>query len=102
MKIAIAKIAQQEFNEAKEFYEIEQSDLGFHFENEIKRSLLRIKQFPLTWSIELGEVRRYLVHRFPYKILYSIQDQTIIILAFAHFHRKPTYWINRLAKILKK
>lgn len=96
MKIIIAKIAQQEFNEAKEFYEIEQAGLGVRFAKEIKKSILRIKQYPSAWPIERGEVRHYLVHKFPYKILYSIQQDSIILLAFAHQHRKPDYWIDRI------
>lgn len=96
MKIIIVKIAQREFNEAKEFYEIEQAGLGVRFEKEIKNAILRIKQYPSAWPIERGEVRHYLVHKFPYKILYSIQQDSIILLAFAHQHRKPDYWIDRI------
>lgn len=96
MKIAIASIAQQEFREAKEFYEIEQAGLGARFEKEIKDALLRIKQFPSTWPIEHSEIRRCFLYKFPYKILYSLQKDKIIILAFAHLHRKPDYWIDRI------
>lgn len=96
MKIEIAKIAQQEFNESKQFYEIEQAGLGIRFENEIKNAISHIKKSPSIWSFERGEIRRYILHRFPYKILYSIQEDTIIILAFAHQHRKPDYWIDRI------
>ena len=96
MKILILDMARLEFNEAKEFYEIEQIGLGDRFENEIKDSLLRIQQFPLAWSSENKKIRRYLVHKFPYKIIYSIQDDAIVILAFAHIHRKPNYWVDRL------
>ncbi|MFH1442304.1 MAG: type II toxin-antitoxin system RelE/ParE family toxin [Candidatus Omnitrophota bacterium] len=98
MKIKILKIAWQEFIEAKEFYEIEQSGLGARFEKEIKYSFLRIKQFPSAWPVELKEIHRYIVHKFPYKILYSIQKDIIIILAFAHLHRKPNYWANKIKK----
>ena len=45
MKITILEIARLEFNEAKEFYEIEQTGLGAKFENEIKNGLLHIQQF---------------------------------------------------------
>ncbi len=95
MKIIITKLAQKEFNDAKAFYEIEQSGLGARFEKVIKQALLRIKQFPTTWPFERGEVRRHLVHKFPYKILYSIQKGQIVILAFSHFHRNPDYWIDK-------
>lgn len=96
MNVIIAKIAQQEFNEAKEFYEIEQSGLGLRFEKEIKKSILRIKKYPSAWPFERAEVRRYLIHKFPFKILYSIQENIILILAFAHQHRDPEYWIDRI------
>lgn len=95
MKIKILKVAWQEFLEAKEFYEIGQSGFGAHFEKEIKYSFLRIKQFPSAWPVESGEVRRYLVHKFPYKILYSVQNNIIVVLAFAHLHREPNYWTGK-------
>ena len=94
--MTILEIARLEFNEAKEFYEIEQTGLGAKFENEIKNGLLHIKQFPQAWPPERKETRRYLVRKFPYKIIYSIQEDNIIILAFAHLHRKPNYWVDRI------
>jgi hypothetical protein len=72
MKVMIAEIAQQEFNEAKEFYEIKQAGIGLRFEKEIRNAILRVRQFPSAWPVERGEVRHYLVHKFPFKILYSI------------------------------
>jgi len=96
IKIDILEIARLEFEEAKEFYEIEQSGLGARFEDEIRDSLLRIQQYPQAWQSERREIRRYILHKFPYKILYSIQDDKIVVLAFAHLHRKPDYWIDRI------
>ena len=96
MKVRILKVAQIEFNEAKEYYEIEQADLGNRFEEEIEIGIERIKQYPLAWPIERPNIRRYLLHCFPYKILYSIQNKNIVILAFSHMHRKPDYWEDRL------
>lgn len=66
----ILDIARREFDEARAFYEIEQSGLGAVFEEQIKHSLLRIQRYPQAWPHERKEVRRYLVHKFPYKILY--------------------------------
>ncbi len=96
MEIRILEIARLEFNEAKEFYEIEQTGLGAKFENEIKDGILRIQQFPQAWPPERKETRRYLTRKFPYKIIYSIQENEIVILTFAHLHRKPNYWVDRL------
>ncbi|MCX6554419.1 MAG: type II toxin-antitoxin system RelE/ParE family toxin [Candidatus Aminicenantes bacterium] len=96
MKIEILQIAYLEFRAAQEFYELEQSGLGARFENEIRQALLRIQQYPKVWSTERKEIRRCFIHKFPYKIIYSIQKEIIVVLAFAHLHRKPDYWIDRI------
>lgn len=96
MKIEILQVAYLEFRAAQEFYELEQSGLGARFENEIRHALLRIQQYPKIWSAERKEIRRCFIHKFPYKIIYSIQKEIIVVLAFAHLHRKPDYWIDRI------
>jgi hypothetical protein len=96
MTIEILEIAPREYDEAKEFYETEQPGLGSQFEEQIRHSLLRIQQYPQAWPPERKEIGRYIVHKFPYKILYSIQDDKIVIPAFAHLHRQPDYWVDRL------
>jgi len=94
MKVLFSKFAKQELEDAVAFYQTEQIGLGNAFKNEIKSSLKRISEHPEAWSIELNEVRKALLHRFPYKILYSIEKDCILILAIAHQHRKPDYWIK--------
>ena len=34
----------------------------------------------------------------PDNVLYSIEEDTILILAIAHHHRYPHYWENRAEK----
>lgn len=99
MNIRILKVARGEFDEAREFYEIEQPGLGKKFASEIKEGMVRINQFPNAWPVERPEIRRYILHRFPYKIIYSIQESEIVILAFAHLHRRPDYWEDRIQEV---
>lgn len=98
MKLEILQIARQEFQAAQEYYEMEQAGLGARFESEIRRTLLRIQRYPKVWSVERKEIRRCFVHKFPFKIIYSIYNETIIVLAFAHLHRKPEYWAERIKR----
>ena len=99
MNIEILDIAQVELEEAIFFYELEQIGLGDRFKAEVRQAIQRIKKYPQAWPIERGEVRKCFVHIFPYKILYSEQDRTIVILAIAHQHRRPDYWVDRLEGI---
>jgi plasmid stabilization system protein ParE len=93
MKVIFSKLAKQELDDAANFYEIEYQGLGTQFRSEIKKSILRITEYPEAWSIERGDVRKCILHRFPYKILYSIEEDHLFIIAIAHQHRKPDYWV---------
>jgi plasmid stabilization system protein ParE len=96
MNIEISELAQKELDDAVLYYELEQSGLGQRFRSTVRKTIDRIKKYPTSWPIEREEVRKCFVHKFPYKILYSVQKQSIVILAIAHQHRKPGYWIERL------
>jgi plasmid stabilization system protein ParE len=82
-------------NDTIEYYEFQVQGLGKSFREEIKRALRTIKRFPKIGAIEEGDIRRFLLHKFPYKIMYSIEKDYIYIIAIAHTHREPTYWIDR-------
>jgi len=96
VKIVFDKLAQLELDDASEYYELEVPGLGARFKVEVKRGIRRIREYPDTWAKEKNDVRRYLLHTFPYKILYSIEEDYIYIIAIAHSHRHPDYWIDRI------
>ena len=43
----------------------------------------------------VGAVRRRLLRRFPYALLYKIKPDGIRVLAVMNLKRRPTYWIGR-------
>lgn len=93
-KVIFSEIAKQELDDASSYYEAQQPGLGIVFREEAKSSVDRIAKYPHAWSVERGDVRKYLLHKFPYKILYSVEEDHIVILAVAHQHRKPDYRIE--------
>ncbi len=95
MKVIFSKLAKQELDDGAEYYELEHPGLGRSFKREVKTSISRIKKYPFAWSIEHGEVRKCLLHKFPYKVLYSVEKDHIFIIAVAHQHRKPSYWLDQ-------
>lgn len=95
MKVTFTGFAKSELEDAVTFYELEYQGLGKKFKQEMKKTINRIVGYPKACSIERGDVRKCLLHKFPYKILYSIEDNHILIIAIAHLHRKPDYWIER-------
>ena len=96
MDVIFDKLAKLELDDASQYYELQLPGLGIRFEEEVKRGIRRILEYPNAWIIEKGDIRRYVLHRFPYKILYSIEKTHIYIIAIAHGHRRPNYWIERV------
>jgi plasmid stabilization system protein ParE len=94
-KVIFSKYAKYEMEDAIRLYELAYPGLGKSFKDEIKKAVLRIIEYPTAWSVERGDIRKCLLHRFPYKLLYSIESEHIFIIAVAHHHRKPNYWVHR-------
>ncbi|MDP2783285.1 MAG: type II toxin-antitoxin system RelE/ParE family toxin [Sulfurimicrobium sp.] len=95
MTLTFAKLARDEMAEAKRYYERQQRGLGRDFQRDTEVSAKRILENPLAWQIEYGPVRRFVFNRFPYKMLYLIREKLIVVVAVAHQHRNPDYWIDQ-------
>lgn len=95
MRIIFSRLARLELDDATRFYELEYAGLGERFREQVRLAAERVAEYPEAWSVERGEVRRCLLHKFPYKILYSIEKDHIFIIAVSHQHRKPDYWVER-------
>ena len=87
--------AETEFNEAIDYYEGIELGLGYDFAIEVYSTIQRTVSLPKAWSVIEGDVRRSLVKRFPYGVLYSEEDYGVFIIAVMHLHRLPGYWKHR-------
>ena len=95
MKAIFSYYAKKEFEDAFDYYKIKSPGLEDRFKEEVKHAISRIKAFPRGWPIERSEIRKCFLVRFPFKLLYSIEADYIFIIALAHLHREPNYWIER-------
>jgi plasmid stabilization system protein ParE len=95
MKVVFSAYAKQELDDVVRYLELEFEGLGKRFKAEVKKAVKRIAEHPEAWSVERGDVRKCLLHKFPYKLLYAVEEDHIFIIAVAHQHRKPDYWIER-------
>lgn len=95
MRILVSPEARDEYNAAIRYYDLQFPGLGARLAEEIRAALRRTLDWPLAFPVERGDIRRVLLGRFPFKILYSIESDHIYVIALAHQHRKPDYWTER-------
>jgi len=77
------------------YYEEAQSGLGQRFAAEIESAVSLAASRPSVGLKHKLGTHRVFPRRFPFSIVYTIQGSEIVILAIAHFKRKPGYWRNR-------
>lgn len=97
MNVRILAVAQDELDDAVAYYDLERPGLGRRFRLEVHRSLNRIAAFPTAYQPISRRMRRCLVPKFPYGIIYHYDhsDRKVLVVAFSHLHRKPNYWLSR-------
>jgi len=95
MRIVFSPEAQDEFRDGERYYERQVPGLGARFRADVRDALRRLSHWPLAAPVERGEILRMILSRFPYKLLYSVEPDHIYIIAVAHLHRAPDYWIER-------
>jgi plasmid stabilization system protein ParE len=97
MTYAFHPEARLEYIDAAAFYESRRPGLGAAFSREIEATIDRILEAPERCRVIEQDVRRCLTHTFPYGILYTVEDDSILIVAIAHGSRKPGYWNQRIS-----
>jgi toxin ParE1/3/4 len=89
------RLADRELNEAAQYYDLENPELGSSFLEEVDRCLQSIENHPEAGITLRGSVRRRLLRGFPYALLYKTKPSGIRILAVMNLKRRPTYWVGR-------
>ena len=94
-EVSFHRLAELELNEAADYYELERHGLGARFLREVNHCIDLIVKHPQAGAIILEDVRRWLLRRFPYAILYAIRPEGVRILSIMNLKRRPLYWAGR-------
>jgi toxin ParE1/3/4 len=87
--------ALNEYSEAVRYYTEQRVEVAQAFINMIEDTVYRIREFPNRYAPVDDDVRRCMTRKFPYGILYTIEQDYILILAVMHCSQEPGCWKNR-------
>ncbi len=88
--------AEEEMLVAARYYNSQASGLGLEFLTEIEHTADALLKHPHAAPIIRKGIRRRLLTRFPFGLLYQIDEDAIVVLAVMHLRRRPGYWEERL------
>lgn len=95
MRIEFHPGARSGLNETAAFYEDRALHLGEEFLAEVQAAAERLVAHPDIGFPVTVRLRRYLIERFPYSLLYHQTEDGIFVLAVMHHRRQPGYWKDR-------
>ena len=87
--------AAREFHAAVRQYTDIDPALGVDFEAKVEECLLLAISYPGMWREMQRGIRRALIRRFPFGIIYAYDEEVFYVLAVMHLHARPGYWKNR-------
>ena len=88
--------ARQDFRDAIGWYRSRSPTVATEFRATVSDVIRRLVQAPQRWPKHLHGTRRFVLHRFPFSIIYLDDPNVLSIVAVAHNKRKPGYWKRRL------
>ena len=91
--------AEEEMTEAALFYESRLNGLGNDFLDDVQRAIDRLSEYPHSGEPIDSSLRRTLLHRFPFSLIYAVEQECLVIVAVAHHGRAPEYWRSRVLRL---
>jgi plasmid stabilization system protein ParE len=95
-KLITGSKAQEEINEAFDWYFKRSHEAAEAFLGEVGSSLKQIVSSTRQYPSFTKSTRRLLLRRFPYAVIFQEKDEAILVVAVAHAKRRPGYWAGRL------
>lgn len=96
MRARFFPAASAELFEAADYYAKRRPSLGDEFLDEAMRIVNLIKEAPLRLAPRRHGERKWGMDRFPYAMVYVMRGDDIVIVAVAHWKRRPHYWRHRM------
>ena len=99
--VRLSQEAVDELAEAAAWYGARRPGLGLEFLAEVERILPMVDDsaasFPRLLDLPVDLViRRALLPRFPYAVIFMDLQTEVRVLAVAHARRRPGYWLDRV------
>jgi len=87
--------AQAEFDAAVDWYE-QQAGLGADFVARVRDVINRVAANPKLHATVYQDVRKAVVTKFPYVVIYREEAGELLVVAVFHTSRDPSVWQSRI------
>jgi plasmid stabilization system protein ParE len=94
-RLVLRPQAVAELDEAAAWYSARSRGLGAEFVRLVDEAFAAIERNPLKFPHIHGSLRRAVLRRFPYSIVFTATNEEIVVLSVFHSSRDPKRWRPR-------
>jgi plasmid stabilization system protein ParE len=94
-RFIVRPLAEADLEDAARWYDAERARLSARFLGDVDRTFSRIAERPLQFPLVAGDVRRALLHTFPYAVYFRPSHDAIVVVAVLHLRRNRKVWRGR-------
>jgi len=87
--------ARHDFDQSFDWYAARSAQAAIRFANAVDAALAIIAAHPERFPAIDEAHRECLVARYPFRVVYRLTENRILIVAVAHAKRRPDYWKDR-------
>ncbi|MDP2644419.1 MAG: type II toxin-antitoxin system RelE/ParE family toxin [Desulfobacterales bacterium] len=98
-KVITRPEAENDLKAAFSWYEDKRLGLGYDFLLQVDAGIRFIERNPEVYSSGYKGIRKHIIKRFPYKIIYLVEEAKVIVLAVIHGKRIPDLIKKRIDSI---
>ena len=91
----VRPLAESDVDRAASWYEDQRPGVGLRFLDAADRLFDRLRASPLQFPLVSTDVRRALLHTFPYAVYFRATNDAVVVLAVLHLRREPSMWRTR-------
>lgn len=96
MEVHVGSAAKHELRIASRYYNRQRPGLGDEFLDEVQRITGLLAVHPELGRELLSQRRTLTIRRFPYRLIYVLDEPFIRIIAVANLSQRPFYWRHRV------
>lgn len=98
MQLQFFEAAEQEVEAHREWYRKRSESAEAGFLRELDHAIDQVSEAPHQWPPFLDGTHRYVFPKYPFSLVYFVEDDIVNVVAVAHESRRPGYWRNRLGR----
>lgn len=94
-EVIITSVAERDFAESLCWYAEKDLEVANDFDREFQRVVSELRVDPARFPLYDDPYRFILLRRFPFRVIFRIDDNDVIVMAVTHGSRSPDYWRER-------